>query len=44
MDVIWRRKNNWIGHYTQRKPPEGGDRGSDDRKTTNGKETIGYAE
>src|SRR6218665_3976308 len=31
--------------YTQRrKPSEGGDRGSDDRKKTKGKETIGYAE
>src|SRR6218665_3206331 len=45
MDVIWRRKKNWIGHNTQRrKPSEGGDRGSDDRKKTKGKETIGYAE
>ena len=33
------------GSYTQRrKPYEGGDRGSDDRKKTKGKETIGYAE
>ena|SRR6218665_834459 len=39
IDVIWRRKKNWIG----RKPSEGGDRGSDDRKKTKGKETIGYA-
>ena len=31
--------------YTQRrKPSEGGDKGSDDRKKTKGKETIGYAE
>jgi len=31
--------------YTQkRKPAEGGDRGSDDRKKIKGKETIGYAE
>jgi len=31
--------------YTQRrKPAEGGDRGSDDRKKTRGEETIGYAE
>ena len=31
--------------YTQRrKPAEGGDRGSDDRKKTKGKETNGYAE
>src|SRR6218665_3940553 len=31
--------------YTQRrKPAEEGDRGSDDRQETKGKETIGYAE
>ena len=31
--------------YThRRKPSERGDRGSDDRKKTKGKETIGYAE
>jgi len=30
--------------YTERrKPAEGGYRGSDDRKNTKGKETIGYA-
>jgi len=45
MDVIWRRKKNWIGHILrgERKPAEGGDTGSDDRKKTKGKETIGYA-
>ena len=46
MDVIWRRKKNWINwsQTQRRKPSEGGDRGSDDRKKTKGKETIGCAE
>src|SRR6218665_2245819 len=45
MDVICRRKKKMDWSYTQRrKPSEGGDRGSDDRKKTKGKETIGYAE
>ena len=47
MDVIWKMKNNWIRHIgptQRRKPAEGADRVSDDRKKTNGKETIWYAE
>jgi len=43
MDVI--RKKEKLNHsYNQRwKPAMGSDRGSDDRKKTKGKETIGYA-
>src|SRR6218665_128598 len=42
-DLEKEEKLDWS--YTQRrKPSEGGDRGSDDRKKTKGKETIGYAE
>src|SRR6218665_2274375 len=42
-DLEKEEKLDWS--YTQRqKPSEGGDRGSDDRKKTTGKETIGYAE
>src|SRR6218665_333091 len=42
-DLEEEEKLDWS--YTQRrKPSEGGDRGSDDRKKTKGKETIGYAE
>ena len=42
-DLVKEEKLDWS--YTQRrKPSEGGDRGSDDRKKTKGKETIGYAE
>ena len=37
MDVIWRRKKNWIGHILR------GDRGSADRKKTKVKKTIMYA-
>ena len=48
MDVIWSSKEeklDWSCRPTQRrKPSEGGDRGSDDRKKSKGKETIGYAE
>src|SRR6218665_3837896 len=42
-DLEKEEKLDWS--YTQRrKPSEVGDRGSDDRKKTKGKETIGYAE
>src|SRR6218665_3565049 len=42
-DLEKEEKLDWS--YTQRrKPSEGGDRGLDDRKKTEGKETIGYAE
>ena len=44
MDVIWRRRKNWIGHTLI------GESllkeviiGSDDRRETKGKKTIGYA-
>jgi len=43
--VIWRRKESFIGHILRvKKPAKGGDRGSNDKKMTKGKETIGYAE
>ena len=43
MDVIWRRKKNWIGHILrgERKPAEGGDTGSDDRKKPRGRKRLG---
>ena len=44
MEVILRRKKNWIGHIVRGKSLLREVMGSDDRKKTKGKETIGYAE
>src|SRR6218665_788906 len=42
-DLEKKEKLDW-SYIQRRKPSEGGDTGSDDRKKTKGKETIGYAE
>jgi len=36
--LIWRRKENWIGHIL---PVKGGDRGSDERKRPRGRKRLG---